>query len=613
MSILDGIFNPNYLAQLPLNSWGHNFDDIPAVPISVSQALEVLIKLADREEATKQAKSGLSNKYRINNITATGYQFMYEKTSEMSIHASDARRDQFNSTIKNLGNMTKELLSEIFHVSNDSSDPPDIDLLTSFSLHEPEQWTIGWTTFANVYETGLPMRSVWASTLTDADEATKQFWPTIANYGLVYNLLVLQHVGDSQIDSLKNVFQSVWTPEFDALHEAGKLYVIDMSIFATHKPHKVNGFERFTPSTITLLAQDAESKAITPLAIQVSGYKNANAQIYTREGATSSAWLYALQAVKTSVTVYGIWLGHVYHWHIVTAAMQMTMYNTLPTDHPIYHLLAPQSKYLVGFNTALLALWNEIAPPSSINSSHEFLQLCNTFAKGRNIFDDDPITTLDRLGLHEADFTKHKAWDLYPIVPHYLRIWEATAAYVNTFVEVTYPDDSAVVHDKKLQKWMKESADKDEGNIRGLPKMVSKGALKQVLTTLIYRVTMHGVSRLNSYATAALTFVANFPPCLQRSDIPSPDSEFDTKHLLSYLPKTGTIREMINFYFTFIFSAPYEPFIPLDGIETALFFDHNPNEPRNQALINYRNTVMAFIESFQKTPQIYQWPLNIET
>ena len=28
------------------------------------------------------------------------------------------------------------------------------------------------------------------------------------------------------------------------------------------------------------------------------------------------AWLYALQAAKTSITVWGIWLGHVYHWHI---------------------------------------------------------------------------------------------------------------------------------------------------------------------------------------------------------------------------------------------------------------------------------------------------------
>jgi len=46
---------------------------------------------------------------------------------------------------------------------------------------------------------------------------------------------------------------------------------------------------------------------------------------YSARSASPGAWLYALQAAKTSVTVYGIWLGHVYHWHLVTAAMQMTM------------------------------------------------------------------------------------------------------------------------------------------------------------------------------------------------------------------------------------------------------------------------------------------------
>ena len=99
--------------------------------------------------------------------------------------------------------------------------------------------------------------------------------------------------------------------------------------------------KRFTPSTITLLKQDPD-KTITPVAIRVAGYEDADTTVYTREDATDSAWLYALQAAKTSVTVYRIWLGHVYHWHIVTAAMQATMYNTLPTEHllkvaNIYH------------------------------------------------------------------------------------------------------------------------------------------------------------------------------------------------------------------------------------------------------------------------------------
>ncbi len=142
--------------------------------------------------------------------------------------------------------------------------------------------------------------------------------------------------------------------------------------------------------------------------------------------------------------------------------------------------------------------------------------------------------------------------------------------------------------------------------------MNSKAALKQVLTSLIYRITMHGASRLNSHSLPALTFVANFPSCLQRTDMPSADSEFDTKTPLSYLPKTGTIGKQLDFYFIFVFSAPYEPFIPLNGVDGDLYFK-NPNDQRNKALIAYRETVIEMTEELQETPQIHQWPLNIET
>ena len=144
--------------------------------------------------------------------------------------------------------------------------------------------------------------------------------------------------------------------------------------------------------------------------------------------------------------------------------------------------------------------------------------------------------------------------------------------------------------------------------------MDSKDALKVVLTSLIHRITMHGASRLNSTAHPALTFVANFPPCLHKTHIPKPNSEFTTKELLAFLPKTGTIGKMLNFYYAFLFSAPYEPFIPLSGLESKLFFPNGLQDQRNQALMKYRQAVMDFIKDYEgEAPQIYQWPLNIET
>jgi hypothetical protein len=153
-----------------------------------------------------------------------------------------------------------------------------------------------------------------------------------------------------------------------------------------------------------------------------------------------------------------------------------------------------------------------------------------------------------------------------------------------------------------------------DGNISGLPKMDSRDSLERVLTSLLYRVTAHGVSRLNSTANPALTFVANYPHCLQSSDIPKPSTPIDTKTLLTYLPNTETIGEAVNFYFTFVFSPPYEPFIPLGGVDANLFFPGGTGDVRNRALIQLRTGLASFIDDYEPgTPQRFQWPLNIET
>jgi hypothetical protein len=269
----------------------------------------------------------------------------------------------------------------------------------------------------------------------------------------------------------------------------------------------------------------------------------------------------------------------------------------------------------MAFDNILLLLWSFIAPPTSINGAWPFLKLCDTFAKGRGYFDDDPKVTLAKLGIQEADFTVSQPWDKYPIVTSLLGVWDATAAYVSAFVGQTYADDAAVQNDQPLQAWMKAAGELFGGNVRGLPPMSGKANLAQVLTSMIYRVTMHGNSRQSPIANPGLSFVANFPPCLQDATIPAPGANFDTKQLLGYLPRTGAIGLQLSFYYIFGFSSPYEPLIPLAGIDTNLFFPGGAAAPLNQALIAYRRAVIEVMKTIYGplTPQLSQWPMSIET
>jgi len=548
--------------HLPLNWFG--LQDIPAVPVKFSGLLDTILKLVKRAEQRLRARHGLTNLYTIGGQTATAERFMYGPQK-----------------------------------------------LTALSLERAEQFAISWTNYQGVFARYAHLIPDYAATLSDPEHATRRFWPLIAEQGCAFNLLMLHKAGAADLSRLHDQFASAWSADWDKLAERGGLFFIDLSIFTMLTPGALAGFPRFTPATVTLLAQDPATKALTPFAVRVSGQDDAGKQYFVKGQATASAWLYALQAAKTSLTVYGIWLGHVYHWHIVTAAMQMAMFNTLNSDHPVYKLVAPQSNYLFQFDEVLLAVWNAIAPPTSVTTRSGILRLWNRFGKGRDYFADDPTTTLQTNGIVVGDFTRDKPWDLYPAAQGLLQLWDDTERYANGFVDITYATDAEVRDDGHLQAWMRHAADPSGGNIRGLPTLDSRAALVRVLTSLIYRITAHGSSRLMPAAYPGLAFVANWPPCMQIAAIPSPQAELTTGQLLAYLPKTGTIASMTDFFTTFVFTAPYVSFIPKEGVDTDLFFP--VGDPRNKALVAYREALIAFIKSYAPGETFQQWPRDIET
>lgn len=601
------------LPQLPLRAAG--LEHVPAVPIDIGGMLDTLAKLDVRLKQREQALEGLSRTFTIGGSTARAHDFLFGG------HTTDAQQAGLREKLRQVLNRNPlGILADLVDKLKAQDAEPvhytsgGVKDLTALSLDDPRQWSISWTTFPDVYSLGVPHLDEWAATVdvTQPDKATEAFFPMIARYGRSYNLLLTKKVRSTEVAAWRDLFGAAWTRALDEAANAGLLYVIDFRIYETLKAQKVAGLDRFTPSTVTVLMQDATTKAMTPELIRVAGSGNAP-KIFSRRGSTTpSAWLYALQAAKVSVTVFGTWLGHVYQWHIVTAAMLMTMFESFSPKHPVRKLLEPQSNYLIPFDGVLLLGWTAVdaAPPTSITNAWKFLELLNLYGKEREFFDDDPTTTLAQLGITESDFTVNEPWDQYPIVGDLLSIWNATGRYVNTYVDRAYATDQDVQRDQQLKTWIAESGSPDGGNIRGLPTVNSKDTLKRVLQSVVYRIMAHGGSRLFRSANPALTFVANYPPCLQDATIPDPRSNFDTEALHRFLPNTGSIGSMMLFYFTFWASPPYVPFVPIAGIETDLFFD---DAASNQALIELRRFIAGFIERVQPdSPQVWQWERHIE-
>jgi hypothetical protein len=548
--------------------------------------------------------------------------------------------------------------------------------LGTFSLEDPRQFMISCTSYENQCDPGADdlLAEEFAKELTDDKEATRGFWPRIAKFGTGYNLLgILRQVTETRLGQLRTLFDAplphrpslediippppppphpqLWEEgRFKSLQESGRLYEIDLSLFGKLPPrsYPAGGVEllRYNPGTLTLLEM-TDKKELLPVLIRVSNedlqYRKesspstvltiaARSQIYSPKASTQGAWLYALQAVKTSVTLYGIWLGHVYHWHLVPAAMVRTMNEAMrDMNHPVQRLFHPHSEHLIEFNYFLLSepnlidVYGQIAPPTSLAKAVDVLKLEDTFAKSRSFFDDDPKKELENNGILEANFTAKKPWDLFPAAQNLLRIWDICENLIKAFVSNTYADDAAVVADKGLQTWKQNASKTDQGNIRGLEDLKSRDALTRLLTSQLYRLTAHGVSRLPRSTDPWLAFVANFPPCLQRIDFPAPDTGLNTQELLKYLPNVRTIADTVAFYFAFAYSKPYTSLIPEAGLDKDLPFPKGTSDPRNKAVIEYRTELQKFMEDYTaaQLPPGYkkssepkpwlQWPRSIET
>jgi hypothetical protein len=86
------------------------------------------------------------------------------------------------------------------------------------------------------------------------------------------------------------------------------------------------------------------------------------------------------------------------------------------------------------------------------------------------------------------------------VVARLLAVRDLVEKYVTACVNPTYSSDMAGAADGALQTWISTASAADHGNVRGLPRCDTRETLADGLTSLVYRITVHGISQLNSTA-----------------------------------------------------------------------------------------------------------------
>ena len=282
------------------------------------------------------------------------------------------------------------------------------------------------------------------------------------------------------------------------------------------------------------------------------------------------------------------------------------MFNTLSPNNPVCRLLEPQSSYLIPFDDVLLLGWDAPpgVPPTSIATATQLLELLDRYADGREFCDDDPPTTLERLGLAEADFTVGEPWDQFPIVGDLLDIWDVTGRYVTpTSTTRTRPITTcarprAPAVDRGVRCGGRGQPPWPAGH--GLEARARAGPPQPHLP--------HHRTRRPSASTAAATRRSRswpLPARPTRPDDPQPEDDFDTRP--AQVPPQHRHHRLDGLL---LVVCAVRALRPHRRTRDRPLLRRRREQP---GLRRLRRFVVGFIESIEPdTPQIWQWERHIE-
>jgi arachidonate 15-lipoxygenase len=350
-----------------------------------------------------------------------------------------------------------------------------------------------------------------------------------------------------------------------SLRDTGRLYLLDLSILE-HVP-VVPG--RFLCAPMCLFYVDKRSR-LMPLAIQLGPSPDA-APIFTPH---DDPWLW--RTVKTHVQCADAQVqecaSHLLRTHLVMETVAVAMHRQLSVAHPLHQLLAPHCRFTMAINhaarTKMLADGGPIAETMSVGREGA-LELCSKAWKTWSFEQYDLRGDLKARGVDDP-----KLLPGYHYRDDALKVWDAIAEFAGAIVRKFYRNDADVLGDFELQAWVRELADPEIGNFRGLADsrewVLPVDKLVHIVTTMIFIATAeHSSTNNGQYDMYA--FIPNVPGAIFAAP-PTTKAPLSEQSLFDSLPRPRTAAKQIGM--VHLLSEPTET--PM-GRYTPSFFAGNPD------------------------------------
>ncbi len=258
---------------------------------------------------------------------------------------------------------------------------------------------------------------------------------------------------------------------------------------------------------------------------------------------TSRQWSYAKTFAQAADLNNQVLSSHIYRCHFVAEPFALATPRQLPAEHPLHILLEPHLRYTLFVNDQA---FNLLKVRGKVFDNI----YAGTIAETREIMIQSYLKWTFRDLAPEQDFAR-RGVESYP--EHYpyrddIRLyWPVIQNFVRSYLELYYPNDNAIVHDKNLQDWVEELVDPNRGNIRGLltgARLTTVDELVEILSILLFTAGPQHAS-VHFPQTEYFTFIPGYPGAPYKPPSADP-SQLPPQQLLDSLPPIERAAEQFQ-------------------------------------------------------------------
>jgi arachidonate 15-lipoxygenase len=287
----------------------------------------------------------------------------------------------------------------------------------------------------------------------------------------------------------------------DSLQQAltdKRLYITDYQVLSEIQPGTVtindDIIPKFIYQPIALFAVEpgnCPNRRLVPVAIQCYQQPAPDNPIFVAPALNASdserwAWQIAKMTVQIADANYQEFISHLGGTHLWMEPIAISIYRTLPPDHPLGALLRPHIEGTLFINdSAVKGLVNlggtvDKVAAGTLESS---LLLSIKGAKGYPFaFNDSSLPQeLQQRGVDDPNCLPD-----YPYRDDALLLWQAIHDWVTSYLTIFYMDNNAVANDYRIQNWIKDLTDPNGGQMTGIGETDNDGNATPQIKTLAY-------------------------------------------------------------------------------------------------------------------------------